>query len=243
MTARTRNRSPLARILAAGLSLCAPGLVGCGLTGGQGSHKAVQRGEFDFHQPRELQMVSLPPYVVEPPDELEIIARPAALDLPSTTATVRQDGVIDLGFHGDVYVSGLTLHQIEEKIADLLRSEAAQLKIAEPVEVSARLVNGSQSKVCYVMGAVSTQGKIPITGNETVLDIILQAGLRTNSRPEMAYVTRPRPAGGKDIVLKIDWEGIRERGDTTTNYQVFPGDRIIVPGGRPPGLLSSLFGG
>ncbi len=25
------------------------------------------------------------------------------------------------------------------------------------------------------------------------------------------------------------------------NYQVFPGDRIIVPGGKPPGLLSVMF--
>ena len=28
-----------------------------------------------------------------------------------------------------------------------------------------------------------------------------------------------------------------------TNYQIFPGDRLVVPGGRPPGLLGSLFGG
>ncbi|WZO99804.1 polysaccharide biosynthesis/export family protein [Isosphaeraceae bacterium EP7] len=243
MTARTRNRSPLARTLAAGLVLCAAGLEGCGLTSKHAARKIEQRGEFDLNQPRELQMVSLPPYVVEPPDEIEVIAKPASLDLPNTTAIVRQDGVIDLGFHGDVYVSGLTLRQVEEKIADLLRSEAAQLNIADPVEVSVRLVNGSQSKTYYVLGAVTSQGKFPITGSETVLDAILQAGLRTNSMPEKAYVTRPHPTGGKDLILKIDWEGIRERGDTTTNYQIFPGDRINVPGGKPPGLLSSLIGG
>ena len=51
------------------------------------------------------------------------------------------------------------------------------------------------------------------------------AGLRTNSLPNKAYLARPHPAGGPDQVLKIDWFGIRDRGDTLTNYQVFPGDR------------------
>jgi polysaccharide export outer membrane protein len=44
-------------------------------------------------------------------------------------------------------------------------------------------------------------------------------------------------------VLKIDWCGIKDRGDTLTNYQVLPGDRIIVPGGKPPGVLQTLLGG
>jgi polysaccharide export outer membrane protein len=41
--------------------------------------------------------------------------------------------------------------------------------------------------------------------------------------------------------LKIDWCGIKDRGDTLTNYQLFPGDRIVVPGTRPPGLIATLI--
>jgi polysaccharide export outer membrane protein len=112
-----------------------------------------------------------------------------------------------------------------------------------PYQVSARLVNAAASKSYYVLGTVTTQGKFPITGNDTVLDAILTAGLRTNSIPEKAYLVRPHPAGGPDQILKIDWDGIKNRGDTITNYQLFPGDRIVVPGGRPPGVLRSLLGG
>ncbi len=108
--------------------------------------------------------------------------------------------------------------------------------------MSVRLVNGSQSKQYYVIGTVSQQGAFPLTGSETVLDAILRAGLRTNSLPEKAYLARPHPAGGPDQVLRIDWERIK-MGDTFTNYQLMPGDRIVVPGGKPPGLLSTLFGG
>jgi polysaccharide biosynthesis/export protein len=200
-------------------------------------------GYIDGHQPRELRMVSMPPYVVEPPDELEITARPAIADLPSTPLTVQADGQLDLGFLGDVYVSGLTLSQVEQKIAQHLDAREGRGSPREPRQVSVRLANGSQSKVYYVIGTVSTPGKYPIKGNETVLDAILGAGLKSHSLPEKSYLVRPHPAGAADQVLKIDWVGIKERGDTLTNYQIFPGDRIVVPGGRAPGLLGSLFGG
>jgi polysaccharide export outer membrane protein len=212
---------------------------GCGMVG---KHKP-QMGIVDPHQPKELEMVSMPPYVIEPPDELEISVRPVAVEVPLTTVTVQADGVVDLGFVGDIYLAGLTLAQAEQKIAEYLQPFAAQKKVHEPIEVSVRLVNGSQSKFYYVIGAVTTQGRFPIIGNETVLDAILAAGLRSNSQPEKAYLVRAHPPNAQDQILRIDWDGIKDRGDTMTNYQIFPGDRLIVPGGRAPGLLGSLFGG
>ena len=215
---------------------------GCSGLGNPGKH-VPQLGVIDPNQPRELRMVSMPPYVVEPPDELEVTVRPAATDLTTTTLTVRSDGNIDLGLLGDVYVAGLTLDQVERKIAQFLEARDPGKEPRPHYLVSVRLVNGSASKSYYVLGTVTTQGKFTVTGNDTVLDAILTAGLRTNSLPDKAYLVRPHPAGGPDQVLKIDWISIKERGDTLTNYQIFPGDRIIVPGGKPPGLLSTLLGG
>ena len=214
-------------------------LAGCGMVG---KHKP-QLGVVDPHQPKELEMVSMPPYVIEPPDELEITVRPTTVEMPLTTVTVQADGVVDLGFIGDVYLSGLTLAQAEQKIAQHLEPIARQKKVRDPVEVSVRLVSGSQSKFYYVIGAVTTQGRFPIVGNETVLDALLAAGLRSNSQPQKAYLVRPHPPNGRAQVLRIDWEDIKDHGNTMTNYQLFPGDRLVVPGGRSPGLLGSLFGG
>lgn len=90
---------------------------------------------------------------------------------------------------------------------------------------------------------MTTQGKFPILGNETVLDAILAAGLLNKSQPDKAYLVRPHPVNGQDQILKIDWDGIKNRGDTMTNYQIFPGDRIVVPGGRPPNKLWVLLFG
>jgi polysaccharide export outer membrane protein len=221
-----------------------PALAGChGFLDRYHESKIPQYGIIDPCQPRELQMVTLPPHVVEPPDELDVSVKPAVADLTQSAFTVQPDGNIDLGLLGDVYVAGLTLKQVETKIVQTLTLNAGPNQPREPYKVSVRLTSGSTSKSYYVIGTVTTQGRFPITGHETVLDAILTAGLRTNSLPEKAYLVRPHPAGGPDQVLRIDWFGIKERGDTLTNYQVLPGDRIIVPGGKPPGLLSTLLGG
>ena len=245
MTARTHTAQSRRRLVVAlGILPLASALTGCsGLGQKHAADRIPQPGVVDMHQPRELQMVSLPPYVVEPPDEIEVSVRPASADLATTTMTVQSDGNIDMGFAGDVYVAGLTLSQVEQKIASHLAHLGHGRSAKEPLQVSVRLTNGSQSKSYYVLGTVTTQGKFPVTGNETVLDAILAAGLRANSLPEKAYLVRPRPAGAPDLILRIDWAGIRERGDTVTNYQIFPGDRIVVPGGKAPGLLSTLLGG
>ena len=243
MTARTHTARRQRRFAVGFLSL-ASALTGCsGLGQKHAADRIPQPGVVDMYQPRELQMVSLPPYVVEPPDELEVSVRPASADLATTTLTVQADGNIDMGFAGDVYVAGLTLAQAEQKIASHLARLGQGRSAKDSLQVSVRLTNGSQSKSYYVLGTVTTQGKFPVTGNETVLDAILTAGLRANSIPEKAYLVRPRPAGASDLILRIDWCGIRERGDTVTNYQIFPGDRIVVPGGKAPGLLSTLLGG
>ncbi len=238
MIARTRQGKSLG--IAIALLAAATGCQA--LPTGHATKHQDEPGVIDADQPRELQMVSMPRYVVEPPDELEIVVRPTALEFQMMTVVVQADGLLDLGFFGDVYVSGLTLDEVEVKLAEYLQTFASQKKLKELVDVSVRLVNGSQSKSFYVLGTVTTQGKFPITGSETVLDGILGAGLRSNSMPERAYLARPQPPGHPDLILKIDWKGIKERGETLTNYQLFPGDRIVVPGGKEPGLLGTLLG-
>src|SRR5262249_45246589 len=219
-------------------SLMVLSLPGCQWVGrSQQAKKPPQLGVIDPNQPRELHKMPFPPYVIEPPDELDIAIKPPLPDGNPSTVVVGSDGFVDLGFAGDVFVAGLTLAEAEERIAEHLAALPAPEngRRKEHYQASVRLAN-NQSKFYYVLGAVANQGRFRSTGNETVLDAIIQAGLRSHSLPEKAYLARPHPAGGHDQILKIDWCGIRDRGDTLTNYQVLPGDRIIVPGTRPPDL-------
>jgi len=229
-------------IMAAGLVFLT--VAGChGLEKKHEAKSIPQYGTIDPSQPGELRKVSQTPYVIEPPDELDIAVLPHYPEWGPASFTVGADGFVDLGLAGEVYVNGLTLAEAEERIAAQLndRARGDGARPSQPFRVSVRLANG-QSKYYYVLGTVVNQGRYKANANDTVLDGILLAQLKSNSLPEKAYLVRPHPLGGKDQVFKIDWFGIKDRGDTLTNYELFPGDRIVVPGTRPPGLISSLLG-
>jgi polysaccharide export outer membrane protein len=47
------------------------------------------------------------------------------------------------------------------------------------------------------------------------------------------WVARPAPCGrGCYQILPVDWRAITEGGDTCTNYQLFPGDRLFIAANR-----------
>jgi polysaccharide export outer membrane protein len=174
--------------------------------------------------PRELDKVSGPEYVVEPPD---IIYVEGLNTLPTQPLVgeklVRPDGTINLGFYGDLHVAGLTLSEIEAKIEERLRHYVKNPRVH--VDMAA-----FNSKVFYVVGQVVQPGRVPWTGNETVLDAIMLAGGITNFTNKCDIrLVRPTPECGCDIVLPVDYAAIINCGDTTTNYQILPGDRLVVP--------------
>src|SRR5262249_57942335 len=72
--------------------------------------------------PREFTKVSMPDYVIEPPDLLIVEVLEALPGRPvSGERLVRPDGKISLGFYGEVYVAGLTTDEVKEKIVLHLR--------------------------------------------------------------------------------------------------------------------------
>jgi polysaccharide export outer membrane protein len=141
---------------------------------------------------------------------------------------VRMDGTISLGTYGSVYVTGMT-------IPDAKKAIEAQLAnyLLEP-EVSVDIL-AYNSKVFYIVFEAAASGdqvyRLPITGNETVLDALSNTGgLAVQSTKKRIWVARPAPphAGGGDQILPVDWNAIVQCGKTETNYQILPGDRIYV---------------
>ena len=206
--------------------------------------------------PREFQKVNMPDYVLEPPDLVLVEVLEALPGRPiSGERLVRPDGKISLGFYGDVYVAGLTMAEVKEKIILHLRKfltdEALGLididdatgepkidektnkpKLIEPKDSSTVFcdVTAYNSKNYYVLGDVLITGKLPITGNETVLDAInFAGGLMPTAAPANIRLVRPAPPGACcEQVLPVNLAAITSGGDPTTNYQVMPNDRIIV---------------
>ena len=89
------------------------------------------------------------------------------------------------------------------------------------------------SKVYYVIvdggGFGESVIRMPITGNETVLDALANIdGLPEVSSKKM-WIARPAPGGfGEAQILDVHWRAIAAEGITTTNYQLLPGDRLYV---------------
>ncbi|GIW87567.1 MAG: hypothetical protein KatS3mg108_1891 [Isosphaeraceae bacterium] len=196
--------------------------------------------------PREKNMMSQPEYVVAPPDLLivEVLETPPGRPITGERL-VRPDGTITLGYYGDVYVNGLTLKEVKEKIIIHLRQfltdEALGLialdRDGNPIQVppaeSDRVfvdVGAYNSQVYYVQGDVNAPGRLPIVGNETVLDAINYAGglAPTASIPNVRLVRPAPPGSSKPQLLPVNLAAIIQEGDTTTNYQIMPGDRIYV---------------
>jgi polysaccharide export outer membrane protein len=142
---------------------------------------------------------------------------------------VRPDGSINLGTYGDIRVAGLTLVEAKALI------EAHLTKYLQDPEVTVDVASYN-SKVYYVIFDAAGNGqqviRLPITGNETVLDAISQVnGFLPVADMHRIWIARPRPAcSGPDQVLPVDWKGIATRGRTETNYQILPGDRLYVHG-------------
>ncbi|HEX5498029.1 MAG TPA: SLBB domain-containing protein, partial [Thermomicrobiales bacterium] len=133
------------------------------------------------------------------------------------------DGTIDLGRFGRLTVAGKTIEEIEAAVADAVRS-------GEPNAgaINVRLMN-PQSGVYYVLGEVNSPGSFPLIGRETVLDGILAAGgLSDRASPCNIILSRPTPPAGCRTVSAICYRQITQLGDTTTNFQLMPGDRIYV---------------
>jgi protein involved in polysaccharide export with SLBB domain len=175
--------------------------------------------------PRELDKIVLPAYFVEPGDVL--LVEPAAFDAPIRfpgDQTVLADGTIDLGRYGRIMVAGRTLEEIELQVQGIV--EAVEKQRVDPINV--RLIEPN-SAVYYVLGEVNAPGAYPLIGRETVLDGIMTAGgLSEEASTCNVVLSRPTPPASCRVVLPVCYREITQLGDTTTNYQLRPGDRIFV---------------
>jgi protein involved in polysaccharide export with SLBB domain len=227
-----------ARRIAAALVLVVGLLSGCSMTPGRGltlfpeehrlleSAKAIrQASPTPLPLPRELDKQVQAPYVVEPGDVL--LVHTADLDSPvhlPGDQPVLPDGTINLGRYGRVLVAGHTVDEIEGLVRGVIE---AQTKNAGPVLV--RVVT-RVSKVYYVLGEVNAPGSFTLSGRETALDgIIAAGGLTDRASRHNIILSRPTPPGSCRLVLPVCYSEIVQLGDTSTNYQLAPGDRIFVP--------------
>src|SRR5436190_5888703 len=133
----------------------------------------------------------------------------------------------------------MTLDQVKVAIARVVHSrlDPAKKTLKDVIEGLSADVLAYNTKVYYVItdrvGSGEIVDRFPITGYETVLDAISQLrGLPPEANKRHIWVARRSPDGKKEVVLPVDWIGISQKGLTTTNYQLLPGDRVYVRADR-----------
>jgi polysaccharide biosynthesis/export protein len=161
------------------------------------------------------------------PEAVVMLGQSRALQQIRGEHLVRPDGTVGLGTYGDVTVVGLTLAEAKTAMENHLSQHLQNPELS--VDVLAY-----NSKVIYVIldggGSGQQVVRLPVTGNDTVLDIMSQVGgLTPVSSKHRIWVARPGPACAPcDQILPVDWVGITTRGRTESNYQLMPGDRVYV---------------
>ena len=137
------------------------------------------------------------------------------------------------GEYGRVVARDRTCEQVEKEIVKLLEKSPRTTGRNFRVDVTV----ASDTKYVYVLGSVLTEKAVDVRrldaeldGRATVLDAILFAGgLSKNADVDRIILSRPTPEHSCRIVLPVCYKQIVQLGDTSTNYQLMPGDRVFVP--------------
>lgn len=139
---------------------------------------------------------------------------------------VAMDGRVNLGTYGSVYVAGMTLEDA---------TAAIEAKLSERLEDPEVFVDvlAYNSKVFYVITQGAGLGddvvRMPVTGNETVIDAVANIGGISQVSSTKMWIARPAPNGvGCEQILPVDWNDVAQGASTATNYQLMPGDRLFI---------------
>lgn len=161
-------------------------------------------------------------YQISPSDILKI----SVYQEEDLTRTVRvsQSGCISYPLLGKIKIVGLSVSEVEEKIANLLRKEY----LVNP-QVTIFIEEYHPRKI-FILGAVNKPGayNLPLEKTLTVLEAISLAGGFTNlAAVDKTKIIRIEDGIEKNIVVKIT--DITKRGDKSKDIILKLNDIIVIP--------------
>jgi len=185
-------------------------------------------------QPAHVSVPGAPPgYILGPGDQFSM----EIADLEELNGKVHRidnDGTVSLPLVGRMRVAGLTLPEFEKELDAKLTSQLKDPHIT--ITVTETL-----SQPVSVMGAVNTPGIHQIRGQQSLVEVLSQAG---GLRPDAGYrvaITRqdsygdlPVPNAKRDpvnqtVTGEVSVSDILEARNTSANIRVMPHDLITVP--------------
>lgn len=139
----------------------------------------------------------------------------------SQNAIVRPDGNISLPLINEVQVSGMSPLQIQNLIAEKLKSFVNDPKVTVTV-------SEIHSKRAFITGEVTRPGEYSLNTQITVLQLIAQAGGFTPFAKTESIVVL-RTMNGAQQRLKFRYKEVLQGKKTEQNIALQPGDTVVVP--------------
>jgi polysaccharide biosynthesis/export protein len=135
---------------------------------------------------------------------------------------VRSDGKISLPLIGDIQAAGRTPAQLEQDIADRLKSF-----ITDPQVVV--IVQEIHSLKFNILGEVAKPGSYPLTVGTTIVDAIaIAGGFKDFAKKKGVYVLR-QGFSGNELRFDFNYQDFIKGKDTKQNIVLKPHDTIVVP--------------
>ncbi len=158
-------------------------------------------------------------YRVAAEDVLDI----AVQDHPdlSKTTVVLPDGTISYPYAGEFKASGLTLHEIADRITGALRKEIA----GPQVTVTIKSLHERPASQVSILGAVHTAGKHNLKEGWRILDLLIEAGGLAGDHP--IGFTASMVRNGAEII-PVDLARVMSGTDAKANLLLLPGDILVV---------------
>lgn len=198
--------------------LCLIGFV-VGLTGCGGPTQR-ERAQLKYFQKSYQRTVSTDRYAVAPPDVITIHA-PLAPEVNNVKQQVAPDGTLNLDLLNRVYVAGMSPQEIENLLAEKLRTFYKDVKVQIDVEY--------KSQWYYVFGQTDHSGPKRYTGRDTLVSALAEAQPTQLGWPERIYVIKPSPDPDQRHVTVVNLKEIVEQGDSTANVLLEQDDIVYVP--------------
>jgi polysaccharide export outer membrane protein len=176
---------------------------------------------------QEFQVAAGTPDPTKPPEEFYVIGAGDTLNINvwkeptlSGSVKVRPDGYITLPLINEVQVAGQTTANLRKTLEDKYKEFTTDPFITIRVEAIA-------SSEVFLVGQVGKPGAFPLSGNETVLQLLTRAG-GLGIFADRSNIRVVRRDGSRVTEYTVDYDAI-VKGDLKQDVLLRPGDRVIVP--------------
>ncbi|MGO9519289.1 MAG: polysaccharide biosynthesis/export family protein [Candidatus Korobacteraceae bacterium] len=137
----------------------------------------------------------------------------------SGPVVVRPDGIITVPVVGDVHVVGMTTTQVQDLLTEKLKAVVTEPQVTV-------IVRDIKSRKVYLVGKVSRPGAIALTGHETVLQILADAGGPAPfAKPQKMYLLRT--VGDHQKRIQFNYKKVLAGSEPDLELEI--GDIIVVP--------------